>query len=128
MTYTLDRTFPGADFAETVARTRAALQAEGFGIPVEMDTQAIFQAKLGKASEPRIILGACLPAVAFEALATEPRIAALLPCNVTVHATGEGVTVSAVDPEVLFKLTSKVDPAHATAVKARLQAALERLG
>lgn len=127
MSYTLDRAFPGGDYADLVARTRAALQAEGFGIPVEMDTRAIFQAKLGRDSDPRVILGACLPGVAFEALAMEPQIAALLPCNVTVHATGDAVTVSTVDPEVLFKLTTQVDPAHATAVKARLQAALDRL-
>ncbi|HJW33543.1 MAG TPA: DUF302 domain-containing protein [Holophagaceae bacterium] len=127
MPYTLDRTFPGGDHADVLTRTRAALQAEGFGIPVEMDTRAIFQAKLGKESDPRVILGACLPAVAFEALAVEPQLAAFLPCNVTVHATAGGVTVSAVDPEVLFALTSKVDPAHATQVKARLQSALDRI-
>ncbi len=127
MTYTLDRILPGADYTDVVARTRAALQAEGFGIPAEMDTRAIFQAKLGRESDPRVILGACLPAVAFEALAMEPEIAALLPCNVTVHATGGAVTVSAVDPEVLFRLTAKVDPSHAATVKARLQAALDRI-
>lgn len=127
MTYTLDRILPGVDFADALARTRAALAAEGFGIPVEMDTRAIFQAKLGKESDPRVILGACLPAVAFEALAVEPQLAAFLPCNVTVHATAGGVTVSAVDPEVLFALTAKVDPAHATQVKVRLQAALDRI-
>ncbi|HJV89600.1 MAG TPA: DUF302 domain-containing protein [Holophagaceae bacterium] len=127
MSYTLDRTLPGAEYADVVARTRAALTAEGFGIPVEMDTRAIFQAKLGKETDPRVILGACLPAVAFEALAVEPQLAAFLPCNVTVHATAGGVTVSAVDPEVLFGLTANVDPAHATTVKARLQAALDRI-
>lgn len=127
MTYTLTRFLPGAAFTEVLARTRAALQAEGFGIPVEMDTQAIFRAKLQRESDPRVILGACLPEVAFEALAVEPGLASLLPCNVTVHATGGGVSVTAVDPEALFRLTEKVDPAHAAAVKAKLQAALERV-
>jgi len=127
MRYTLDRAFPGATYDDILARTRTALQAEGFGIPTEMDTRAIFQAKLGQDSTPRTILGACLPAVAFEALAAEPQIAALLPCNVTVFATPEGVTVSAADPEALFKLTLKVDPTHAVSVKNRLKAALERI-
>ncbi len=127
MSYTLDRTFPGAAFADVLGRTRAALQAEGFGIPTEMDTQAIFRAKLQQETEARVILGACLPAVAFQALALEPALAALLPCNVTVHDAPGGVTVSAVDPEALFRLTTRVDPTHAAAVKARLAAALERL-
>ena len=127
MKYTIDRSFPGAAYDDILARTRAALQSEGFGIPTEMDTRAIFQAKLGKDSTPRTILGACLPAVAFEALAVEPQIAALLPCNVTVYATAEGVSVSAADPEALFKLTVKVDPSHAVSVKHRLQAALARI-
>lgn len=127
MSYTLDRSFPGASFIDVLGRTRSALQAEGFGIPTEMDTQAIFRTKLQQETDARIILGACLPAVAFQALALEPAIAALLPCNVTVHDAPGGVTVSAVDPEALFRLTTQVDPAHAATVKAKLAAALERI-
>jgi uncharacterized protein (DUF302 family) len=115
-------------FDEALARTRAALAAEGFGIPVEMDTQAIFKAKLGADSERRVILGACLPAVAYEAMLAEPELAVLLPCNVVVREVAEGADITAVKPTVLFTLTAKVDPAHATAVEARLLAALERLG
>lgn len=114
-------------FDEVLARTREALAAEGFGVPAEMDTQAIFKAKLGRDSERRVILGACLPAVAFEALRAEPEIAALLPCNVTVREVPGGTEVAAIRPTRLFTLTSKVDPAHAEAVEARLHAALDRL-
>jgi uncharacterized protein (DUF302 family) len=125
--YVLARTLP-APFDEVLARTREALAAEGFGIPSEMDTQAIFRAKLGRESERRVILGACLPAVAFEALQAEPEVAALLPCNVTVREVPGGAEVAAVRPTRLFALTSKVDPAHAATVEARLCAALDRLG
>ena len=125
--YASSRTFPGADFDDVLARTRTALLAEGFGVPTEMDTQAIFKAKLGKDSERRVILGACLPGVAFEALAMEPEVAVLLPCNVVVRRLPLEVEVTAVDPRALFTLTERLDPAQAVEVQAKLQAALERI-
>lgn len=126
-TYSFSKTLSGASFDDVLARTRAALAAEGFGVPTEMDTQAIFKAKLGKDSERRVILGACLPAVAFEALALEPDVAVLLPCNVVVRELPHAVEVTAVDPRALFTLTERLDPAQAAEVEARLQAALERI-
>lgn len=127
MSYVLTRHLPGAGFEETVARTRAAAAAQGFGIPTEMDTQAIFKAKLGMDTDRRIILGTCLPAVAAEVLAQDPGVATLLPCNVVVHETGGGITVSAVDPEALFSLTGLPDTGHAHLVKDKLTALLEAL-
>lgn len=126
-TYAFSTTFPGAGFEDVLARTRSALLAEGFGIPTEMDTQAIFKAKLGKDSARRVILGACLPSVAFEAMAMEPEVAVLLPCNVVVHELPEAVEVTAVDPQALFTLTERLDPASALEVKTKLQAALDRI-
>ncbi|MBK8727396.1 MAG: DUF302 domain-containing protein [Holophagaceae bacterium] len=125
--YSLARSLP-RPFDEVLAQTRTALAAEGFGVPTEMDTQAIFKAKLGQDSERRIILGACLPAVAFEAMQAEPELAVLLPCNVVVREVAGGTEVTAVKPTRLFTLTAKVDPAHAEVVEARLEAVLERLG
>jgi len=126
-TYAFSKTLPGADFDDVLARTRGALLAEGFGVPTEMDTQAIFKAKLGKDSERRVILGACLAEVAFEALAIEPDVSVLLPCNVVVREQPHAVEVTAVNPRALFTLTKQLDPAHAAKVKARLQAALDRI-
>ncbi|MBL0211610.1 MAG: DUF302 domain-containing protein [Holophagaceae bacterium] len=126
-TYAFTKSLPGADFDDVLARTRDALLAEGFGIPTEMDTQAIFKAKLGKDSVRRVILGACLPAVAFEAMAVEPEVAVLLPCNVVVRELPHAVEVTAVNPRALFTLTERLDPAQAAEVKASLQAALERI-
>lgn len=125
--YAFSKTFPGAGFDDVLARARAALVAEGFGVPTEMDTQAIFKAKLGKESVRRVILGACLPSVAFEAMAMEPDVAVLLPCNVVVREQPHAVEVTAVNPRALFTLTERLDPAAAAEVKARLQAALERI-
>ncbi len=126
-TYSFSKTLSGASFDDVLARTRAALAAEGFGVPTEMDTQAIFKAKLGKDSARRVILGACLPAVAFEALEVEPEVSVLLPCNVVVRELPHAVEVTAVDPRALFTLTERLDPAQAAEVEARLQAALERI-
>ena len=126
-TYAITKIIQGSDFDDVLARTHVALLAEGFGVPTEMDTQAIFKAKLGKDSERRVILGACLPGVAFEALAMEPDVSVLLPCNVVVRELAGAVEVTAVNPQVLFTLTEKLDPASAAEVKAKLQAALDRL-
>lgn len=111
-------------FAQALERTRAALAAQGFGVPVEMDTQAIFMAKLGKASPRRVILGACLPQVAFQALEAEPEIAVLLPCNVVVTEQPGGALVTTIAAQELFRLTRQVDPAHAGVVDQKLLAAL----
>jgi uncharacterized protein (DUF302 family) len=125
--YTMKRVFPGGSFSDVLTRTREALTTNGFGIPTEMDTQAIFRQKLGKESPARVILGACLAPVAFEAMLQEPDIAALLPCNVVVRQDGSDVEVSAINPRVLFTLTEKVDPAHAAEVEAKLLAALDAI-
>ena len=110
------RKFVALPYAEALARTRQALAEHGFGVPAEMDTQAIFRAKLGQETAPRMILGACLPAVAFAALGMEPDIAVLLPCNVVVREVDGGSEVTTIDPKALFTLTEKVDPAHAEVV------------
>lgn len=127
MTYAMHRPLKGVAFDDAVARVRRALQEQGFGIPVEMDTQALFRAKLGRDSERRLILGACLAPVAFEALRQEPDLAVLLPCNVVVREVEGGTDVCAVAPRALFALTENIDPVHAQAVEDKLKAALEHL-
>jgi uncharacterized protein (DUF302 family) len=125
--YAMHHSLVDVSFEEAVARVRTALQGQGFGIPVEMDTQALFKAKLGKDSDRRVILGACLPGVAFEALQQEPDIAVLLPCNVVVREVPGGCEVAAIAPKALFSLTEKVDPVHAQVVEDKLKAALASL-
>jgi uncharacterized protein (DUF302 family) len=127
MNYVLRCFLHQAPFDETLTRTRVALQNQGFGIPVEMDTRALFKAKLGQQSESRVILGACLASVAFEALKQEPDLAVLLPCNVVVREVEGGCEVTAVSPKALFALTEKVDPAYAQVVEDKIKAALDSL-
>ena len=126
-TYVLKVDLPGEGFAGVLERTRKALAEEGFGIPTEMDTRALFQQKLGKDSPARVILGACLAPVAYEVLALEPDLAALLPCNVVVREHASGCEVTAVAPTALFTLARNVDRAQAEFVEARLRAVLDRV-
>jgi Uncharacterized conserved protein len=99
MSYTIDRSFDAAAFDAIVARTREALAAHGFGVLTEIDVAATMKKKLGKDMPAYLILGACNPKMAYEAIGLEPNIGAMLPCNVIVRDTGDGVTVSAVDPQ-----------------------------
>ena len=98
MGYTLDRLMPDADFEAVDARVRAALKAEGFGVLTEIDVQATMKAKINADMDSYRILGACNPHMAFQAIGMEPRVGAMLPCNVILRKVPGGVEVSAVDP------------------------------
>jgi len=99
MAYTIDRTFESNDFAGVVEKTRAALSAQGFGVLTEIDVKATLKKKLDKDVDDYLILGACNPTMAHQAIGLEPKVGAMLPCNVIVRRTGPAsVMVSAIDP------------------------------
>lgn len=99
MSYTIDRTFPDATFDEIDERSRKALSDAGFGVLTEIDVKATMKKKLDKDMGGYTILGACNPKMAWEALGLEPRVGAMLPCNVILRETDEGIQVSAIDPQ-----------------------------
>lgn len=98
MSYTFTKEI-AASFSDAVARTREALARRGFGVLTEIDVAATMKKKLDQDMPAYLILGSCSPAHAFRALSVEPRIAAMLPCNVILRDLGAGrVEVSAIDP------------------------------
>jgi uncharacterized protein (DUF302 family) len=123
MAYTIDRTFDDADFPEVVEKTRAALAKQGFGVLTEIDVKATLKKKLDVDIDPYLILGACNPTMAHQAMMLEPRIGAMLPCNVIVRSLGERrVEVSAIDPVTSMEA---VENAKLTSVAAKVRQKLE---
>lgn len=86
-------------FEEAKERVVEALKSEGFGVISEIDLAAKMKEKLGKEFRPYLILGACNPAYAYQALQLEDKIGTMLPCNVVIQQlTPTLVEVAAVDP------------------------------
>jgi uncharacterized protein (DUF302 family) len=111
-------------FAQAIARTEAALAAEGFGIISRIDMQQTLKAKIGAAFRPYVILGACNPALAHEALQLEDKVGLMLPCNVIVQQSGEDeIEVAAIDP--VASMQAIRNPALAKAAS-RVRDKLER--
>ncbi len=117
-------------FEATVDATRAALAAEGFGILMEADLQATFRKKLDTETPPYVILGACSPRHALDALQIDADLGLLLPCNVIVRRdTAAGRTVVAVvDPVIALGVAAQpaLEPV-ARHIRERLERALVAL-
>ena len=124
--YTLSTTTEHG-FSEAAERVRAELKAEGFGILCEIDVQATLEEKIGVDREPYLILGACNPPLAHQALEAEPELGTLLPCNVVVYRQQGETHISAIDAERMLSLVdnSKVAPVAAE-VRRKLSAVVER--
>ncbi|MFE9491259.1 MULTISPECIES: DUF302 domain-containing protein [unclassified Streptomyces] len=116
------------DFEETVRAVREALAEQGFGILTEIDVQATLKEKLGHDMEDYLILGACNPPLALQAIEADRSIGLLLPCNVVVRTEGERIAVQALDPATMVTLTGQdaLKPVAADATR-RLDAALSAL-
>ncbi len=100
MTYTYNRTLADVDIEAADARIRAALADNGFGVLTEIDVKETMKKKIDVDMEPYRILGACNPTMAYKAIGIEPRVGAMLPCNVILRAVEGGTEISAIDPVV----------------------------
>ena len=101
--YTLSST-TALPYVEAVERVRAELKNAGFGVLCEIDVAAKLNQKLGVNREPYMILGACMPRLAHQALTVEPDLGALLPCNVAVYRLDGETHISAIDPARMLSI------------------------
>lgn len=115
-------------FDDAIAKVKAGLQAEGFGILTEIDVRATMKKKLDVEMPSYQILGACHPQSAYQALQIEDKVGTMLPCNVIVQEQTDGVEVSAVDP--IASMQAIANPALQTLaehVRAKLKSIVEHL-
>jgi len=115
-------------YADTVEAVKAALGEQGFGVLTEIDMQATLKKKLDVDIAPQVILGACRPPLAYQALQAESSIGLLLPCNVVVREADGGTVVEAVDPQAMVQMTDNGElQSVADEAKQRLEKALASL-
>ena len=128
--YGFARRIDNADFDTVMTRTVEALKAEGFGVLTEIDVKATLKKKLDAEFRRYVILGACNPTLAHQALSAEPQLGLLLPCNVVVQdGVDGGVVVSVIDPQAMFAVVDNAAMAPVAAeVAARLQRVLAAVG
>ncbi|QIP07271.1 DUF302 domain-containing protein [Bradyrhizobium symbiodeficiens] len=117
-----------APFSEAVERTIAALKAQGFGVLTRIDVQSTLKEKIGADFRPYVILGACNPKMAHEALKAEDKIGTMLPCNVVVQEVDGGTEVAAVDPVASMQAIQNASLASiAEKVRDELKAVIEAI-
>jgi uncharacterized protein (DUF302 family) len=91
-----------APYERVVPRVKEALKNEGFGVLSEIDVRAALKEKLGVERGSYLIIGACNPPLAHQALEAEPDLGVFLPCNVVVYEAADGTHVRAVDPRSML--------------------------
>ena len=115
-------------FDEVLGQVKDAFAAEGFGTLTEIDLQATLRDKVGKEMERYVIVGACNPHLASRAIDAERQIGVLLPCNVAVRESADGVVVEAMDPGLMASVSGSDDVAPIAAEARQLvNQALARL-
>ena len=115
-------------FDQAVDKTVAALKDKGFGVLTRIDVQATLKEKIGADFRPYVILGACNPKFAHQALQAEDKIGTMLPCNVIVQQHDGRTEVAAIDPVASMQAVknASLQPV-ADEVRALLKSAIEQL-
>jgi uncharacterized protein (DUF302 family) len=117
-----------ASFDDTLERVRKALQQQGFGVQAEINISNALREKLGVELPRQLILGACNPQLAYKAMQLEPEISLLLPCNVTLRQTADGVEVAVIDAGKMMQFVGNPELTPlAQEANRRLQAVLEAI-
>jgi uncharacterized protein (DUF302 family) len=122
------RTKLNIPYEQAVEKVTAALKREGFGVLTEIDVKATLKQKLDVEFRDYVILGACNPSLAHQALTAQPDIGLLLPCNVVVSATDGGSEVAILDPMIMMGVVDSPDVKPvAEEAKTRLQRVVQAL-
>ena len=118
MDYTYNRVLDDVGIDEAELRVRDALAESGFGVLTEIDVKATMKKKIDVEMQPYRILGACNPQMAHKAIGIEPRVGAMLPCNVILREVDGGTEISAIDPVASMKAIDN-DQLHKVAGEVR---------
>jgi len=111
-----------ASFEEAITKVTNELKKEGFGILTQIDVAEKFKEKLGIDFEKYIILGACNPPSAHEAILVEENIGLMLPCNVAIYKRQNKTVVSIIKPTVAMKMIGNSELEHiASAIEKKLK-------
>ncbi len=118
----------GLPYEKAVEKVREELTKEGFGVLAEIDVKATLKKKLNVDFDKYIILGACNPPFAYQALQAERDIGLLMPCNVIVYEDNGKTFVATIRPTVSMTLVGNAKlAAVASQVEAKLISVLERI-
>jgi len=117
------------DFEATIVRVKESLKEQGFGVVSEINMQQKLTQATGKEMDPYIIIGACNPKGAYEALQIDAHIGLMLPCNVIVRDLGNNrVEVAAINPvKTMSSLKNKKMNVLATEIASKLQLVIANL-
>jgi uncharacterized protein (DUF302 family) len=125
--YGISRTV-NLSYHEAVARVKETLKDEGFGVLTEIDLKAKFKEKLDQDFDNYVILGACNPGFAYEALGKDMELGLLLPCNVVVYEQNGKTVVAAIDPVKMMSVAGNADLDRiAGEVENRLRRAIDNI-
>jgi uncharacterized protein (DUF302 family) len=81
-----------------IEKATEVLKENGFGVLTTIDVKETLKKKLDVDFDRYIILGACNPPFAYEALQAEESIGLLMPCNVVIHEKAGKVNISIFNP------------------------------
>lgn len=129
MKYYYSKQLKNVSFDEAIDKVTEALKLEGFGVLTEIDVKATFKKKLDVDFRPYKILGACNPPYAHKALSVEDKIGIMLPCNVIIQETSDGIIeVAAVDPVAsMMAIENPVLMGIASEIQQKLMTVIEKL-
>ena len=124
-TYGIEREVP-LSFSQAVEKVTEELKKEGFGVLTTIDVKETLKKKLNTEFHNYVILGACNPPFAYQALQADNQVGLLLPCNVVVQERDGVTTVSIFDPLTMGRImvNDAIEPV-AGEVRKRLERVLE---